>query len=230
LDVFEAIYTRRSIRQFKVGEKIPEWKIEKILDAARHAPSPENVQAWKYIVIRDQKSKELLADLAQETSSGAFGMSRFEMPADRLWYVAPPARVDTVEGMFDGSLFRYPETADTVILCCYSDHYYDLPTIPGSIKEINIAALSMAIQNMWLAATELGVGAGWDSFPVIGDERRRETITDYFSIPKGWSPLTAFCLGVPVSTRVLGPTRYPMEGVVFKEAWGIPYIRSELRR
>ena len=96
-------------------------------------------------------------------------MARFEMPADRLWYVPTPARVDTVEGMFDGSLFRYPETADVVILCCYSDHYYDLPTIPGSIKEINIAAMSMSVMNMWLAATALGVGAGWDSFPVIGE-------------------------------------------------------------
>jgi nitroreductase len=230
LDVFEAIYSRRTIRDFKKGEKIPNEVIERIIDAGRQAPSPENVQPWKWIVIRDQESKKLLADLAQETSSSAFGTARYEMPADRLWYIPPEARVDTVEGMFDGSLFRYPENADVVLLSCTSEQYYDLQAVPGSMIEICIAAFAMAMQNMWLAATALGLGAGWDSFPCIGDERRRDLIYKHFGIPYGWRPITAFCLGVPAKGRALGPTRYPFEGVAFSEYWGKPYVRAALQK
>jgi 5,6-dimethylbenzimidazole synthase len=230
LDIFEAIYSRRTIRHFKKDEKVPDDVVERIIDAGRQAPSPENIQPWKWIVVRDPESKKLLADLAQETSALAFGMAKYDMPADRLWYVPPEARVDTVEGMFDGSLFRYPENSDVVLLSCTSDQYYDIPYVPSSIREITDSAFAMAMENMWLAATALGIGAGWDSFPCIGDDRRRDMVMKHFGIPFGWRPVTAFCLGIPERSRALGPTRYPFEGVAFSEYWGKPYVRAALRK
>ena len=229
MDVFEAIYLRRSIRHFKPG-RVPDWMLEKILDAARYAPSPENVQPWRFIVIRDQEAKKFLADMAQETSSAAFGSVRYEMTDERLWYIPKKARIDTVATMFDGSLFRYPEDADVVVLGCTTEHMYDIPSVPASIREITDMAFAMAVQNMWLAATALGLGAGWNSFPVIGDERRRAMVAKYFGIPRGWRPITAFCIGYPRRARIVGPTRYPVEGVCFEEYWGRPYIRRALRR
>jgi len=60
------IRERRSIREF-TGEKIPDEHIEMILEAARHAPSPENMLMMRFVVIRDdQEMKEFLADIAQE--------------------------------------------------------------------------------------------------------------------------------------------------------------------
>jgi len=230
VDVFDAIYLRRSIREFQKDKKVPNWMIEKVLDAARYAPSPENVQPWKFIVIRDQESKRFLADMAQETSSMAFGMAKYEMPSDRLWYIGKEARVDVVERMFDGRLFRYPEEADVVILACTSDQWYDIPYVPTSLKEITDMAFAMSIQNMWLACTALGLGAGWDSFVCIGDERRREIVARFFGIPRNWRPITAFCIGWPKRARELGPARYPLEAITFEEYWGRPYVREALRK
>ena len=230
MDVFDAIYLRRSIREFQKDKKVPNWMIEKVLDAARYGPSPENVQPWKFIVIRDQESKRFLADMAQETSSMAFGMAKYEMPSDRLWYIGKEARVDVVERMFDGRLFRYPEEADVVILACTSDQWYDIPYVPTSLKEITDMAFAMAIQNMWLACTALGLGAGWDSFVCIGDERRREMVARFFGIPRNWRPITAFCIGWPKRARELGPARYPLEAITFEEYWGRPYVREALRK
>lgn len=60
MDVFEAIKKRRSIRAF-TPEDVSKEEIEKILDAARYAPSAGNIQPWEFIVIRDFKIKRKLS-------------------------------------------------------------------------------------------------------------------------------------------------------------------------
>jgi nitroreductase len=61
MELLEAIKTRRSVREF-TSQRIPDEHIEMILDAARYAPSPENLQMWRYVVIReDQEMKDLIA-------------------------------------------------------------------------------------------------------------------------------------------------------------------------
>jgi len=60
LDVFEAIKKRRSIRAF-TPEDVSKEEIEKLLDAARYAPSAGNIQPWEFIVIRDFKIKRKLS-------------------------------------------------------------------------------------------------------------------------------------------------------------------------
>jgi nitroreductase len=60
LEVFEAIYGRRSIRSFKL-KPFPEEALTRVLDAGRWAPSAGNVQPWEFIVVREQKLKNGLA-------------------------------------------------------------------------------------------------------------------------------------------------------------------------
>jgi len=60
LDVFEAIRKRRSIRAF-TSEDVSEEEIEKLIDAARYAPSAGNIQPWEFIVIRDFDIKRKLS-------------------------------------------------------------------------------------------------------------------------------------------------------------------------
>jgi len=60
MEVFEAIKKRRSVRAYQRKE-IPEDILMKILESARLAPSAHNAQSWKFIVVRDEKTKEKLA-------------------------------------------------------------------------------------------------------------------------------------------------------------------------
>jgi nitroreductase len=64
MDVFEAIKTRKSVRSFKdkPGEK---EKIEKLLDAARLAPSASNRQEWRFVVVTDADKRKALAVAAK---------------------------------------------------------------------------------------------------------------------------------------------------------------------
>ena len=50
MDFFEAIEKRRSIRAFKEGD-IPDAKLQKLVNAARMAPSGCNIQPVDYIIV-----------------------------------------------------------------------------------------------------------------------------------------------------------------------------------
>jgi len=63
MDIFEAVYGRRSIRAFAKKDVTP-TKLTKILDAGRQAPSAGNLQPWELVVVRDSKRKMALAQAA----------------------------------------------------------------------------------------------------------------------------------------------------------------------
>ena len=65
MDVFEAFRNRRSVRKYL---DIPvEWdKVGSILEAGRLAPSSGNLQAWKFIVIRDLTKRKQVAEASAQ--------------------------------------------------------------------------------------------------------------------------------------------------------------------
>ena len=63
MDVLEAIKQRRSIRQF-TDEPIEKDVLERLLDAARWAPTASNQQRWRFVVIASPSVKELIRKFA----------------------------------------------------------------------------------------------------------------------------------------------------------------------
>ena len=57
MDVLSAIKNRRSIRKYQ-PRPIEKEKLEKVLEAARLAPSAMNTQPWRFIVVQDENLKE----------------------------------------------------------------------------------------------------------------------------------------------------------------------------
>ncbi|MGY5862006.1 MAG: nitroreductase family protein [Candidatus Thorarchaeota archaeon] len=228
LKALELIRSRRSIREF-TGERIPDEHIELILEAARHAPSPENMLMIRLIVIRDdQETKVFLADIAQEMAQTAFGGAPFELTSGRNWFISDPYRAAVYARLRDGKLFRYPEKSDAVIIVCASEAWHDAGYIyPNELFGSVVAG--MAITNMWLVATELGYGCGYEAL-VCSDPRHAQLIRDRLGIPPIWTPLTAFCIGVRESPRALGPSRVPIEGLMYEERWGKPMKRMAFKK
>ena len=60
----ELVKTRRSIRAF-TDEPVTDEQVQKVIDAARWAPSGANSQPWEFIVIREQKTKDQMATWAR---------------------------------------------------------------------------------------------------------------------------------------------------------------------
>jgi len=63
VDVFEAIKNRRSVRAF-TDARVSKAEVDKLIDAARWAPSAGNIQPWEFIVVRDPKIKRGLCEAA----------------------------------------------------------------------------------------------------------------------------------------------------------------------
>jgi len=59
VDLYEAIKLRKSVRKYK-RDPVPEESLKKILNAARMAPTAENFQPWKIIVVTDEDIKRKL--------------------------------------------------------------------------------------------------------------------------------------------------------------------------
>lgn len=63
MDVYEAIQTRKSVRKF-LDKDVPEFILQKLLEAARLAPSAKNLQEWRFVVIKNKERRHELAQAA----------------------------------------------------------------------------------------------------------------------------------------------------------------------
>lgn len=54
MEVFDALFDRRSIRRFAPGE-VPDEAVEKMLRAAMYAPSAGNQRPWHFVVLRERR-------------------------------------------------------------------------------------------------------------------------------------------------------------------------------
>ena len=70
MDTFEAIYSRRSVRQYK-DTPIPDEVLARVLEAARWAPSWANTQCTRYVIVRDTGTKARLADCLNKGNPSA---------------------------------------------------------------------------------------------------------------------------------------------------------------
>ena len=103
-DILDVLISRKSIRRYK-PDPVPDEMIDKILEAARWAPTGENYQPWRFIVIRDQETKNKIGDLAKVGSGSRMTawycmgemQKRFEKIQD------PDKRARVLEFMYSGT-------------------------------------------------------------------------------------------------------------------------------
>ena len=86
----QLIFARRSIRRFK-PDRVEKEKLLSCLEAARLAPSSENSQPWRFLVVDSPPLKD---ELAREAFSGIHSMTKFAAQAPALVVVL--ARLDVV--------------------------------------------------------------------------------------------------------------------------------------
>jgi len=150
MDVFEAIRGRHSARAY-LPDRIPEDKLEKILEAARLAPSSGNIQPWHFIVVTDpQKRKEL--------SRGRFAKFLTESPvvlvgcgdkkASPNWHV-----VDTAIAMQNIVLAATGEGLGTCWIGSFNeDRVKKLLNIPEKFRVIALLAVGYSREKLDLAS------------------------------------------------------------------------------
>ena len=90
MDALQAIKERRSIRKYH-PKAVPEDMLTQILEAGRWAPSADNSQPWRFIVVRDDEVKNQLARAA------AYGRFLAQAPVAIAVVIDPRASNHPVE-------------------------------------------------------------------------------------------------------------------------------------
>lgn len=66
MDFSELILIRQSVRSYQ-NRPVESWKIEKLIESVRLAPSASNSQPWKLIIVDDQEIKNRVAHATYST-------------------------------------------------------------------------------------------------------------------------------------------------------------------
>ncbi|MES2182737.1 MAG: 5,6-dimethylbenzimidazole synthase [Pseudomonadota bacterium] len=204
--VYRAIEERRDMRHFLPLPVAPEI-LTKILQAAHHAPSVGLMQPWRFIRITDMNTRNSIHQLVdKERIKTAQAIGEYENTARMAEFLRLK-----VEGILDcGELL-------VVALCDKREsHVFGRRTLP----EMDIASVSCAIQNMWLAARAEGLGMGWVS---IFDPVELGKLLD---MPSDAKPIAVLCLGhvssfykEPMLVETGWATAKPLDEMVMENSW-----------
>lgn len=198
--VYRVIAERRDMRHFLPTPIAPEL-LTKLLQAAHHAPSVGLMQPWRFIRISDAHLRKAIhAQVNEERMKTAQAIGEFETTARMAEFMRLK-----VEGVLDcGEVL-------IATLCDHREkHIFGRRTLP----EMDMASVSCAIQNLWLAARAEGIGMGWVSMfdPV--------KLAKLLNIPDGAKPIAILCLGYVNS--------FYKEPMLVEEGWAKEKPLSEM--
>jgi len=142
VNTLEAIAQRRSIRKFK-DAPVPDDVLAKILQAATLAPSGKNRQPWRFIAVREDKRAEMVHVMRE---SIARLKERGVNTGSSEWTAKVMERAPV-------TVFVFNEHAE------YAEMPKDIAAVMMNL--VDVQSIGAAIQNMLLAAQELGIGTLW---------------------------------------------------------------------
>ncbi|MBH1969272.1 MAG: 5,6-dimethylbenzimidazole synthase [Pseudomonadales bacterium] len=201
--VYRAIAERRDMRHFSGGTVEPE-QLQRLLQAAHQAPSVGLMQPWRFIRISDRALRGQIQSLVEEErirTAEALGERTDEFMKLK------------VEGIND--------CAEVLVAALMDDrerHIFGRRTLP----EMDLASVSCAIQNLWLASRAEGLGMGWVS---LFEPR---ALADLLDMPEGAKPVAVLCLG-PVKAFYPAPMLVlegwaqarPLSELLYENVWGV---------
>lgn len=193
--LYRIIKDRRSIRRFD-GSAIPPETLQRVLEAATMAPSAHNRQPWRFVILTALEDKRSLATALGE-----------ELREDRLADGDDPGQIEKDVAQ---SIERITD-APVVVIACLSMEAMDVyPDERRKTAEYIMAVqgVSMAAQNLLLAAHAEGLGACWLCAPLF----TKDEVRDELNLPEGWDPQGLIILGYPADAGKERPRR-PIEEV-----------------
>lgn len=211
----KVIQDRRSIREYS-PEPVSDQDLDMILEAARQAPSGENAQPWRYVVVKDPATRKKLGALAGGASGRRFTAEFVtNKMQERFASLEDEAKKKAAfEKLTSGQVSAFLADAPVSIVVVGRKDVWDLPY-----------DTSAAIENILLMVTALDLGACWVIAPCI-DIRDEERLKDLLGLPEGIKAVSIISIGHPTRPHRPRP-RLPIKEIVFRETWGDPYYKDE---
>ena len=207
-DFFKHVGQVRAIRRLR-PDPVPRKMLEQVLQAGVQAPSGQNQQPWKFLVLEDKPSKRWFADHYGAAMENRFGLSRD--PAKR----SGKKIGRQLRAMFY-QIDHLHEAPVILLVCGERDWPFKVPEPERvGLAPPNYGAMYPCVQNILLACRALGLGAALTTMHQVFDE----ALSAQFSIPDDYGVVVAIPIGFPLGR--LGPvTRKPATTQTFFNRWG----------
>ncbi len=192
-DTLRQMQSRRSIREF-TDRPLTREDIEKLIEAARWAPSNHNRQGWKFIVFENREelhalAKEIRSTLTSRVQDTKLPTQQAEEMLHHATFFADAPAVILV-------MHKKPVAMAASLLANNSD---------GALASGEAISAAMATQNLLLAADALGLGTCVLTAPLLASE----VWTQLTDLPLGFFPTCVVAVGYP-ATAPDPPRRKPL--------------------
>jgi 5,6-dimethylbenzimidazole synthase len=200
--VYRVISERRDMRHFTHEAVDPEI-LKKLIYAAQLAPSVGFMQPWRFIRITDSTIRDQIYDLAQ----AEIKLTGEQLKEKKTIYAT--LKLEGIKDCAEVWVAALMEGRDKYIL--------GRRTMP----EMDLASLSCAIQNIWLAARAEGIGMGWVSF------FKPDDLASLLSMPADSYPAAVLCIGhvkefysKPLLEQAEWDSRRAIDEILYENTWG----------
>ncbi|TFG07540.1 nitroreductase family protein [Candidatus Thorarchaeota archaeon] len=236
-ETISMIKERRAIRDYDTEQEVPDGLIRKVIEAGTYAPSAENQQPWRIIIVKDKDTQEFIGQMAVDRTIELFGRATPRQELERrLSYIRSKASLErTIDILITGKRFEYikgnPETDGAPVLLVLAVQRTHVGNSQATLRGTGgvygwsaprhaIIAGSMMLQNMMLAAASLGLGSCVSSVQLDHFDDV-QAVCERLRIPHPlWVPILCLTLGYAKYERTLGPPRQPPEEITFVDEWG----------
>ncbi|NTS76489.1 5,6-dimethylbenzimidazole synthase [Catenovulum sp. SM1970] len=201
---YQVLYARRDVRSEFLATPIEDDVIQRILNAAHHAPSVGFMQPWDFIVIKNEQTRaKIKAGFEQANAESA---EMFDEQRKSQYQKLK------LEGILDAPL--------GICVTCDRSRTGDV-VLGKTIKpEMDLYSTVCAVQNMWLAARAENLGLGWVS--ILHDE----VLHDVLAIPNDIQIIGYMCIGYvsefhdkPELERKAWQSRRDVKQAIHTETW-----------
>jgi len=211
---------RRSIRRFK-SDSVPDECIDKIIEAARWAPSGYNSQPWEFVVITDKKLKDGVCDIVvRRRPAGGSGFADTENYREAWMRQESRPWLDPEMEYQNAPVFilLYGDTRTKVGLPMAVR--YDR----AMMESIYTSSLANAFLYMHLAATALGLASQWVS--LVSSPNNHLRLKGLLNIPAGIDVYDMMALGYPAQ-RSRPKVMRPVEKMAHRDYFGEDDFRTD---
>ncbi|MCL2336221.1 MAG: nitroreductase family protein [Firmicutes bacterium] len=206
-DLLTLIKTRQSSRGlFDTNRSISKAELNKILEAARWAPTAHNMQNFEIIAVDDPQIIETIANIeltmpkgANEEGSDYVSASEEELQRKKTGILN--SLPGSITEHFKNPVFEYLRksiTASSVFLIVMYDPRKRAPRSEGDL--LGKISLGCVMENMWLMAHALGIAMQIVTAVDYSDEYERQ-LKETLGIPAYFMRAYSCRLGYPVATK-----------------------------
>jgi nitroreductase/NAD-dependent dihydropyrimidine dehydrogenase PreA subunit len=192
-EVLELMRARRSIRVFR-DKPVEKQQIERIIDAARLAPTGHNMQATQYIVIQNKKIIEHMETATANQLSMVVKMAHNPLMKPLFLVIAGKQAESILEmiPLIEKGLAAFKRGNDIILFNApvLIIFHADEKTMFGDIS------VQLAIQNATLMAHSLGLGSFYTGL-LLTAAQRDKSIGNMINLPKNHKIYGGLAIGYP---------------------------------